>query len=163
MLKFKFQILKLNSPVFEKCKNLLKLKWNLQLPVEVDSICLLLANVLLKTLLILLIITLPCWLPPLFWGQLEFYRMPMMPNEFDVAAVPAVPCQTRAGCVCALEPPGLPACPTQHYRLPVLGGWRAAGDDKQGAGAVHGDLQVSAAAQLPYCFFLFHSFIFVIM
>ena len=28
MLKFKFQILKLNSPVFEKCKNLLKLKFN---------------------------------------------------------------------------------------------------------------------------------------
>ena len=79
-------------------------------------------------------------------------RVPMMPNEFDVAAVPAVPCQTRAGCVCALEPPGLPACPTQHYRVPVLGGWRAAGFDQQGAGAVQGDLQVRAAAQLPYCF-----------
>ena len=68
-------------------------------------------------------------------------RMPMMPNEFDVAAVPAVLAR-RAGCVCALEPPGLPACPTQHYRLPVLGGWRAAGDDKQGAGAVHGDRNI---------------------
>ena len=33
-------------------------------------------------------------------------RMPLMPNEIDVAAVPAVPCQTRAGCVCTLEPPG---------------------------------------------------------